>query len=148
MSFGEKLVFFDLETAGLKRSSAIIQIAAVAVDSQLRELETFEVKVRFDQRHASTEALKLNTDRSIRDGLAYIKKIFAVNKNGGHDSCFRAACKLCEAGMTELEVFAALLEWNRTNAINHDGTPCPFTHKELMHKHRMRLRNIWQQRIR
>ena len=61
MLAGERLVFFDLETAGLDTSSAIIQIAAVVVDSQLRELETFETKIRFDVSQASPEALKVNS---------------------------------------------------------------------------------------
>ena len=75
-----------------------------------------------------------SNSQRIRDGLAYIATIYAVNGLGGHNSCFRVACKLCEAGMTELEVFAGLLEWNKTNAINPDGSSCPFTHRELMHK--------------
>ena len=61
MLAGERLVFFDLETAGLDTSSAIIQIAAVAVDSQLRELEIFETKIRFDVASASPEALSVNS---------------------------------------------------------------------------------------
>ena len=44
----ERLTFFDIETAGRGIVCPIIQIAAVAVDSRLRELETFEVKIRFD----------------------------------------------------------------------------------------------------
>jgi len=58
---GERVVFFDLETAGLGRSSAIIQIAAVAVDSRLNELERFETKIRFDIGSASAEALAVNS---------------------------------------------------------------------------------------
>ena len=57
----ERLVFFDLETAGLKTNSAIIQIAAVAVDSRLCEIETFESKIRFDVAKASREALDVNS---------------------------------------------------------------------------------------
>ena len=44
----ERLVFCDIETAGRGVTCPIIQIAAVAVDSRLRELETFEVKIRFE----------------------------------------------------------------------------------------------------
>lgn len=43
----EQVVFCDVEVAGLGVACPIIQIAAVAVDSRLRELETFEVKIRF-----------------------------------------------------------------------------------------------------
>ncbi len=56
----ENLVFFDLETAGIAESSAIIQIAAIAVNSQLRELDSFETKIRFDIAGASTDALAKN----------------------------------------------------------------------------------------
>ena len=49
----EKLLFFDVETAGRGIACPIIQIGAVAVDSRLRELETFEVKIRFDSGAAS-----------------------------------------------------------------------------------------------
>ena len=57
----ERLVFFDLETAGLKANSAIIQIAAIAVDARLQQLETFECKVRFDVCGASKRALDVNS---------------------------------------------------------------------------------------
>ena len=43
----ERTVFCDIEVAGLGVGCPIIQIAAVAVDARLRELETFEVKIRF-----------------------------------------------------------------------------------------------------
>lgn len=44
----ERLVFADIETAGRGIECPIIQIGAVAVDSRLREIETFEVKIRFE----------------------------------------------------------------------------------------------------
>lgn len=61
MQAGERLVFYDLETAGLASTSSIIQIAAIAVNSQLQELETFEVKIRFDVSQATPEALRINS---------------------------------------------------------------------------------------
>lgn len=57
----ERLVFFDLETAGLVEDSAIIQIAAIAVNSHLRELDSFETKIRFDIAGPSTDALAKNS---------------------------------------------------------------------------------------
>ncbi len=48
MTHGERLVFVDVETAGLKSSPSIIQIAAVAIDAELNEVESFETKVRFE----------------------------------------------------------------------------------------------------
>ena len=44
----EQLVFVDLETGGVDSWRPIMQIAAIAVDSNLRELETLEIKLRFD----------------------------------------------------------------------------------------------------
>lgn len=52
------LVMFDLETGGLETTRPIIQIAAVAVDRQLNELDTFEVKVQFDEDKACPDALR------------------------------------------------------------------------------------------
>lgn len=56
----EKLVFIDLETAGLQTWRPIIQLAAIAVDSDLRELESFEVKLRFDKKRAKANSLGRN----------------------------------------------------------------------------------------
>lgn len=46
----ERLVFIDLETGGGEPWRPIMQLAAIAVDSDVRELETLEMKLRF-QRH-------------------------------------------------------------------------------------------------
>ena len=60
LSTDEKLVFLDLETAGLETWRPIIQLAAIAVDSDLTELESFEVKIRFDQTQADPKSLNKN----------------------------------------------------------------------------------------
>ena len=52
-------VFFDLETGGLRPEAPTIQIAAVAV-LEWRQLDSFEVKIRFDEAAADPEALALN----------------------------------------------------------------------------------------
>ena len=66
------LIFFDLETGGIKwwphqlaghtvPMNPIIQIAAIAVDeSSFVPLEVFEQKVAFDPRHADPQALAMN----------------------------------------------------------------------------------------
>jgi len=54
----ERLVFVDLETAGLEPWRPIIQIAAIAVDSNLRELEWFEAKLRFENKFANPKSLR------------------------------------------------------------------------------------------
>ena len=77
----ERLVFADIESGGffdvvagqVKVTSPIIQIAAIAIDRDYREVETFEVKVWFNERDADRAALATNHyDREIwrKDGLS------------------------------------------------------------------------------
>ncbi|WP_425618082.1 3'-5' exonuclease [Anatilimnocola sp. NA78] len=55
-------VFFDLETGGFDpHKHPIIQIAAIAVDERLNELESFEAKIAFDIATADPEALTMNS---------------------------------------------------------------------------------------
>lgn len=54
----ERLVFVDLEPAGLEPWRPIIQLAAIAVDSRLRELERFEAKLRFQTKYADPNSLR------------------------------------------------------------------------------------------
>lgn len=56
----ERLLFVDLETGGVEPWRPIIQIAAIAVTSNLRELESFESKIRFDESVAAPRALCKN----------------------------------------------------------------------------------------
>ncbi len=57
----EKNIYVDLETTGLDpQRHPIIQIAAIAVDGHMRELEIIELKVKFDEREATPEALQKN----------------------------------------------------------------------------------------
>lgn len=72
---------------------------------------------------------------TIRDGLAYIAKIYAVSGHGGHNATFRAANKLRESGMAPPDALAALSEWNKTNA------DPPWSEAELLHK----IRDVFRQ---
>lgn len=54
------IVFFDTETGGLLSKHPTIQLAAVAVGTDWRELETFESKIAFDAATADPEALAMN----------------------------------------------------------------------------------------
>ncbi len=54
----ERLVFVDIEPAGLQSWRPIMQIAAIAVTRTGKELETFERKIRFDERQATKRALR------------------------------------------------------------------------------------------
>jgi hypothetical protein len=70
----------------------------------------------------------LSTCNQVQNGMAYVSKIFADSGNGGHNATFRAACKLAETGLTEVEVFGVLYQWNRTN------TNPQWSQEELAHK--------------
>lgn len=54
------MVFFDFETGGIKPESPNIQLAAIAVDGNFNELESFETKIAFDISKADAKALELN----------------------------------------------------------------------------------------
>lgn len=56
-----RIVFFDLETGGLlPEVHPITQIAAIAVDEQLNELEAFECKLTFHEGMCDPSALEMN----------------------------------------------------------------------------------------
>lgn len=56
-----RIVFFDLETGGLDPLlHPITQIAAVAVDEQLNELESYECKLTFYDKTCDKKALAMN----------------------------------------------------------------------------------------
>ena len=58
-TISRRRVFVDLETGGrFAWKHPIIQIGAVAFDVDWRELERFEVKLKFDEAEADPEALK------------------------------------------------------------------------------------------
>ena len=54
------VVFFDTETGGLLHKHPTIQLAAIAVGTDWKELETFESKIAFDAATADPEALAMN----------------------------------------------------------------------------------------
>jgi len=57
----QRLVFIDLETGGLDpKRHPILQLAAVAVDSNNEPLEAFEAKLRFDRQKANARSLRKN----------------------------------------------------------------------------------------
>jgi len=67
-------------------------------------------------------------EKKVTDGIAYISKIRAISGQGGHKDTYRAAAKLREAGLSEIDALLALQNWNRTNA------DPPWSDKELVHK--------------
>jgi DNA polymerase III epsilon subunit-like protein len=57
----ERLVFVDIETAGLETWRPIIQLAAIAVNSQLNELEQFNERIKFRFKDADRNSLRKNS---------------------------------------------------------------------------------------
>lgn len=53
----ERLIFVDLEAAGGESWRPIIQVAAIALTSDLRELECYEAKLCFDEKYADPRSL-------------------------------------------------------------------------------------------
>ncbi len=86
--------------------------------------ELFEKRAR---RTAPKQEIR-KTGEEIRNVLAYIRKIVAIQGNGGSNRTFEVACKLRDAGKSEVEAFAEMIEWNKTNAVP------PWSTKELLHK--------------
>ena len=65
---------------------------------------------------------------NVKSPLSYISQIRAVSGAGGSNATFRAACILRDAGFSEAETLAAMIEWNQTNA------EPPWSVRELLHK--------------
>jgi hypothetical protein len=59
---------------------------------------------------------------------AYIAAIYSVAGSHGHNSCYRVACLLREAGLTADEALNEILAWNESNAFP------PWSKPELLHK--------------
>lgn len=60
LNVDERLIFVDIETAGLETYRPIIQIAAMAVDSDLKMLEEFDERIRFRSEDADPISLNKN----------------------------------------------------------------------------------------
>jgi hypothetical protein len=74
----------------------------------------------------------------IRNVRRYVRGIRAISGSGGHNATFRAACCLRDAGFSEAEALAEMVEWNQTNA------EPPWTVKELLHKVRDAYAKVMQ----
>jgi hypothetical protein len=68
-----------------------------------------EQSLHYPERSATVTA-------GIRNGIAYINRIFAVAGEHGDKRTFMAACKLIESGMDEASALSAMIDWNQTNA--------------------------------
>jgi hypothetical protein len=104
---------------------AVSGLAYAWVDESKYNLEAIPL---FDPAWIDSPARSAAVDGTIHDGIAYIAKIRAIPGQGGHNATFRAACRLRDAGLSEAEAMAALIEWNATNA------EPPWTIDELTHK--------------
>lgn len=95
------------------------------LDAKLLAADTLPV---FDPAWRPETRMEHRHEKAISDGVAYISKIRAVAGNGGDRDTFRAACRLRDSGLSEVEALVAMLEWNRTNA------EPPWSERELLHK--------------
>jgi DNA polymerase III alpha subunit (gram-positive type) len=86
-------VFFDFETGGILETHPDIQLAAIAVDPEWRELATFERKIQFDEAAADPKALEINhynaevwweqalpVDQVVVQFAAFISQFRCINK--------------------------------------------------------------------
>ncbi len=87
--------------------------------------EWFQEKQMNDQPRPPPSSLVSTKIESVRK---YIGHIVAVAGQRGHSSCFRAACKLADAGLTLDEIMTELRLWNERNALPM------FSESELLHK--------------
>lgn len=83
---------------------------------------------------AASKSGQQNNVNKIKHPLSYIRKVFAKSGSGGHNATFRCACILRDAGLSEAESLAALVEWNQTNCVDSEGRPYLWTTQELLHK--------------
>ena len=85
----------------------------------------FEEKQMNDQPRPPPSSLVSTKIESVRK---YIGHIVAVAGQRGHSQCYRAACKLADAGLTLDEIMTELRFWNERNALPM------FSESELLHK--------------
>lgn len=67
-------------------------------------------------------------DQMIYRAQRYLEKILSISGEGGHNACFRAACRCRDFGLNPQQAFQLLLSWNETNA------QPPWSEAELLHK--------------
>jgi DNA polymerase III epsilon subunit-like protein len=101
----QRLVFFDLETAGPDpKRHPIIQLAAVAIQPPGDVLEAFEAKVQFDTRRANAHSLRKNHYHpgvwaneardprvAAQDFAAFLKRHASVDLLSGNGKSYRVA---------------------------------------------------------
>lgn len=93
-----------------------------------KELASVESLPMFNPAWRPPTQTMAHSTKKITDGVAYISKIRAISGQGGHNETYRAACRLRDAEMSEVDALAALVDWNITNA------EPPWSTAELLHK--------------
>ena len=57
-----------------------------------------------------------DSEKRIGDVVAYINQIEAVAGQGGDKATYRVCCRLAESGLSQLEAYSALQQWNMSKA--------------------------------
>ena len=121
---GKEYRFADKK--GFKKPEDLNPLPESFLELLMKDTITVGTKTTVNVKDTTVTMLTTNIE-SVR---RYIRRIFAVSGQGGHNAAYRAACRLADAGLGEAEVFAELIEWNQTNAIPQ------FDLKALEHKAR------------
>ncbi len=91
----------------------------------------------FPEKHEEPKkaAIEMDSFRRIIRAKAYGVKVKCIYRNEPSKTLFRFVCWMKALGLSPTEVFAVLLDWNKTNCFREDGvTPYPWSERELKHK--------------
>jgi hypothetical protein len=93
---------------------------------------TYQIAFRFAGRKFKRSLDTTNPQLAEKARLRLVDNVRLVEQGRldipGHNTTFRAACKLRDAGLEYEDALALLIEWNETNAHT------PWSAKELSHK--------------
>lgn len=82
-----------------------------------------------------TEQLpELEGFRRINRARAYSMTISCVAGQKAHNTFFRLVCWMRDIGLTQAEAYAVILDWNMKNCTSPDGSPYPWSTREIEHK--------------
>lgn len=93
-----------------------------------RDLPEFDLKWLPESSGYPKAIIEPDDIRRVSRAKAYIRTIFAISGQNGHNKTYWAVCRMRDFGLTRSEAWALLLAWNESNAVP------PWNAKELKHK--------------